>query len=152
MSWLRPCLSVDPASRPTVRQLLQQPFFLRLAAQEYLHAVAQQEAEERAAQEGGGAAAVVPPPWFARPESPPRDSGSSSSWEGLPPLTPQVIPAPYSTPRSSGPQHSHTDALPQAGSGSEPPPSVRIASSDGLYSHLDPDVVMEMERLQMIDR
>ena len=148
MSWLRLCLSVDAASRPTIHQILQQPFFLRLAAQEYLQAVAQQEAEEARAAgeaegsgEAGGAGLGIPiPPWFARPASPPRrgSGSSSSSWEGLPPFKPMPPAA----------LHAASD------SDFSLPGSFRIESSgpEGMYSHLDPEVVAEMERLQMIER
>ena len=135
LTWLRPCLSVDPASRPSVDTLLQQPFFLRLAALEYLQAKAEEEAAQAAA-EGGDAAARSSPSWLVfanNAASHPRcshGSGSSdSSWDGLPPLVPRV-------------ESGTSQRLHELG-GSE-------HGDEGLYSHLDPDVVEEMERLRMV--
>ncbi|GAX74117.1 hypothetical protein CEUSTIGMA_g1566.t1 [Chlamydomonas eustigma] len=47
MSWLPKCLSVDPKERPCAHELLQQPFFLRLAAVQYLQL--QQQLQDHAA-------------------------------------------------------------------------------------------------------
>ena len=133
MCWLAPSLSVEPTSRPSVHNILQQPFFLRLAAQEYLHAVAQEEAEARRAAGEILSLSASPerPSWLSlahapatqRLYRPSTENGSSSSSEGLPPLKPRAI-----------------DMLqqPLAGSFSED------------YAHLDPEVVAEMEGLNMV--
>ncbi len=44
MVWLRPCLSIDPRERPTVHELLQTRFFLKVSAANTLdiHAAANQ--------------------------------------------------------------------------------------------------------------
>ncbi len=68
-----------------------------------------------------------------------RSSDSSgSSWEGLPPLTPQ---------QPAGQQPS-AEACTDGGQQSV---SVGVAENGRhLYPHLDPEVVEEMERLQMV--
>ena len=160
MSWLVPCLSVDPASRPSVHDLLQQPFFLRLAAAEYLEAVSREEeqAEEEARLLGSGEAMSSPsatvspgtrPSWLALALSRSfrKSSGggsSSSSSGGLPPLKPRV-PVEVSLPPSRGrglcsDGYSHLDGDDERW---------RADDGDG-YSHLDPDVIVEMEGLNMV--
>ena len=133
LSWLQPCLSVDPASRPSVHKILQQPFFLRLAALEYLQAVAQEEAAAQLAAGEPVSASPTMPPWLLHAQSPGaaggpgRLSGASSSSDGLPALTPRVEP--YVSP-----PHRLGD------------------SQEVLYPHLDPEVVAELTRLNIVRR
>ena len=155
MGWLVPCLSVDPASRPSVHDLLQQPFFLRLAAAEYLEAVSQ-EAEEEARLGSGEALASSPsetappgtrPSWLALAlsrsfRSPSRGSSSSSSSGGLPPLKPRA-PVEVSLPPSRGLCSDGDSHL----GGDE---RWRGGVYDDTFSHLDPDVVNELEGLKMV--
>ena len=147
LDWLVPCLSVEPASRPSVHDLLQRPFFLRLAAAEYLDAVSQEEAEARlAAGESPPLPGAGQQPWLALALSRAfrRSTGgcsdSSSSSGGLPPLKPRAhidVTFPRSREVCSdecGSQLDAADTEPETG-----------------YSHLDPDVLAEMEGLDMID-
>lgn len=82
MGWLRRCLSVDPEGRPTAAQLLQEPFFVRIA-----------ELVDRQQSSSTDNAGAVRPPWLMFAYQSPRGAGyqsgahsdnSSSDWDDLP--------------------------------------------------------------------